>query len=187
MAAFTENAIKQSFLKLLEDRPYNQITVKDIVIDCGVNRNTFYYHFQDIPSLLENVVRDECDEIIRKYPSPESMEDCLMAVLEFANSHKRVIYHIYRSVDRSILETYLWKLCEYVVTTYMNTVLMDYSISKSDRVMVIRYYKCVCYGGVMDYLERGTMEEDAVYLFRRLCRIKQGEIEEFLQKIEKSQ
>ena len=26
--------------------------VRDIVEDCGINRNSFYYHFQDIPSLL---------------------------------------------------------------------------------------------------------------------------------------
>jgi len=43
-------AIKASFLKLLNQRPLREITVKDIVQDCGVNRNSFYYHFQDIPA-----------------------------------------------------------------------------------------------------------------------------------------
>ena len=47
MPNFTQNAIKASFLKLLGQRPLNQITVKDIVEDCGVNRNSFYYHFDN--------------------------------------------------------------------------------------------------------------------------------------------
>ena len=51
MSAYTKQAIKNSFLKLLNDRPLNQVTVKAIVEDCGINRNTFYYHFTDIPSL----------------------------------------------------------------------------------------------------------------------------------------
>ena len=56
MPNFTRNAIKASFLKLLSQRPLNQITVKDIVEDCGVNRNSFYYHFEDLPALLEEIV-----------------------------------------------------------------------------------------------------------------------------------
>ena len=53
MPNFTRRAIKESFLKLLNQRPLNQITVKDIVEDCGINRNSFYYHFEDLPALLE--------------------------------------------------------------------------------------------------------------------------------------
>jgi hypothetical protein len=46
MPPFAKREIKNSFIKLLTERPISQITVKDIVEDCGVNRNSFYYHFQ---------------------------------------------------------------------------------------------------------------------------------------------
>ena len=59
MASFTRKAIMASFVKLLEERPLSKVTVKDIVEDCGINRNTFYYHFEDIPSLIEAIVREE--------------------------------------------------------------------------------------------------------------------------------
>ena len=52
MADFTKKAIKESLRKLLEERPLSRITVKDIAATCGINRNTFYYHYQDIPMLL---------------------------------------------------------------------------------------------------------------------------------------
>ena len=45
MANFTKKAIKDTFISLLKTKPFNQITVKDIVDECGVNRNTFYYHY----------------------------------------------------------------------------------------------------------------------------------------------
>ena len=47
MAGFAKKAIRDSFIKLLNERPLSQITVRDIVDACGVNRNTFYYYFQD--------------------------------------------------------------------------------------------------------------------------------------------
>ena len=49
----TKHEIIVAFWQLLEKKPYNKITVQDIVDHCHVNRNTFYYHFQDIPSLTE--------------------------------------------------------------------------------------------------------------------------------------
>ena len=48
MSAYTKQAIKKSFLKLLNERPLSQVTVKAIVEDCGINRKSFYYHDQDI-------------------------------------------------------------------------------------------------------------------------------------------
>ena len=55
MTAPAREALKASFLRQLEERPLREITVKDIVQGCGVNRNTFYYHFKDIPALLETL------------------------------------------------------------------------------------------------------------------------------------
>ena len=69
MSNFTKNAIKASFLKLLNERPLSKITIKDIVTDCGINRNSFYYHYQDIPSLIEEVIKEETDNIISQYPT----------------------------------------------------------------------------------------------------------------------
>ena len=40
MASFTKKAIRDSFVKLLNEKPLSQITIRDIVDDCGVNRNT---------------------------------------------------------------------------------------------------------------------------------------------------
>ena len=65
MANFTKKAIREAFIQLLEERPLSQITVKDIVDRCGVNRNTFYYYYQDIPQLLETIVSQDVDRIIQ--------------------------------------------------------------------------------------------------------------------------
>ena len=60
----TEEAIIESFWQLLEEKPFNKITVQNIVERCEVNRNTFYYHFQDIPTLAQQSVKRWVDEVI---------------------------------------------------------------------------------------------------------------------------
>ena len=69
VTSLTKRAIRASFLKLLNERPLNKITVKDIVEDCGINRNSFYYHYPDIPALAEEIVRDEAARIVQEYPT----------------------------------------------------------------------------------------------------------------------
>ena len=48
MSLTTKRALAESLKKLLSKKNLDKITVKDIVTDCGVNRQTFYYHFHDI-------------------------------------------------------------------------------------------------------------------------------------------
>ena len=93
MANFTEREIKRSFIKLLNEKPLSKISVRDIVEDCGINRNSFYYHFQDIPALLEEIVSEQSAAIIQKYPQPDSLEECFRAAFEFALSNKRAAYN----------------------------------------------------------------------------------------------
>ena len=37
---------------LLEQKPLHNIAVNDIAERCGVTRQTFYYHFEDVYDLL---------------------------------------------------------------------------------------------------------------------------------------
>ena len=94
MAAFTKTAIRNSFIKLLNERPISQITIRDIVDDCGVNRNTFYYYFQDLPQLVETIVNEEADRMIREHPSIDSIEDCLHAIIGFAMENRKDVLNI---------------------------------------------------------------------------------------------
>ena len=93
MANFTQKAIKETFISLLEEHPLSDITVKNIVETCGINRNSFYYHYQDIPALIEEIVKEQAEAIIQKYPSVSSIVECFDALIEFASARKRAIMH----------------------------------------------------------------------------------------------
>lgn len=181
MANFTKNAIKQAFIKLLEEKPYNDITVKDIVGECGINRNSFYYHFQDIPTLTEEIIIESVDDIINRYQSFSSFEECILVAVEFAESNRRALLHIYRSVDRGVYERYLWKTCDYAVRKYCETAFNDGYISETDKTIILQYYKCECFGQIMSWMESG-MKDDIRTSLHRLCVLKQGQTEDMIQR-----
>ena len=47
MAVATKRLLADTLIELLAKRPLDKITVKELVATCHVNRQTFYYHFQD--------------------------------------------------------------------------------------------------------------------------------------------
>ena len=74
MANFTKREIKKTFAELLNQKPLSKISVKDIVDRCGVSRNTFYYYFEDIPTLLNSIVADQADELIKNHSTYLAMD-----------------------------------------------------------------------------------------------------------------
>ncbi len=104
MSAAAREAIKASFLKLLEERPLREITVKDIVRDCGVNRNSFYYHFKGIPEMLVEIVMEYSARIIAEQGPTPTLAGCLEAAAGFALEHRQAMLHINQSAHRELFE-----------------------------------------------------------------------------------
>lgn len=106
MPSFTKKAIMDSFLHLMEKKPLEKITVRDIVDDCGINRNTFYYYFQDIYAVLE----EYCDILIKKIPQNGSIFDTVMALYQyldhFSTEHKRAAKSLAFSLGFEGLDRY---------------------------------------------------------------------------------
>lgn len=181
MPPFAKREIKNSFIKLLAERPISQITVKDIVEDCGVNRNSFYYHFQDIPSLLEEIIVEMTAKVIENLPEESTFEEKVTAALQEINLNKRMIYHIYGSSNREFYEKQLMKICEHVTRTYIRSREYSERVDSKDLEFVISYLKCELFGQLIDWLNH-DMSYDIVEHSRILCRMFAGSMRMVCQK-----
>ena len=181
MPPFAKREIKNSFIKLLTERPISQITVKDIVEDWGVNRNSFYYHFQDIPSLLEEIIVEMTAKVIENLPEESTFEEKVTAALQEINLNKRMIYHIYGSSNREFYEKQLMKICEHVTRTYIRSREYSERVDSKDLEFVISYLKCELFGQLIDWLNH-DMSYDIVEHSRILCRMFAGSMRMVCQK-----
>lgn len=163
----TKTAIIETFWQLLEEGPYNKITVKDIVDRCQINRNTFYYHFHDIPELLEYTIKKDADLIIQTYSQFGSPFDCLAPLAEHCLQKKKALLHIYRSAQRETFVVQLERICLYVITQYIETVTAGLTLPPEDKKLLIRFYKCTLVGIFLDWLENG-MGYDLLKAFERI-------------------
>lgn len=107
MPRFTKQALIDSFIELLNEKPFEKITVTDITDGCGVSRNTFYYYFEDIYALLDKLYSDEAMKLMNKAEASETWAEAFMRATAFARENRKAVYHIYKSVDHIRLEKYL--------------------------------------------------------------------------------
>ena len=75
----TKILMAETLKKMIKDRPFSKITVQDIVGACNINRNTFYYHFENTYDLLSFTYSREVQNILdsfhqSKAPLPQAMD-----------------------------------------------------------------------------------------------------------------
>lgn len=70
----TEEKIKKALFSLLRIRRYNDITIKEICYEAGINRSSFYAHYQDINDLMIKTEQDLSKNIIQIF-NPQKIWD----------------------------------------------------------------------------------------------------------------
>lgn len=77
----TKRRIQESFMRLLQDKPFESITVGDIANMAEINRGTFYLHYIDKFDLLDQIeqqmfedIGNHIDELQSNYPSTRTID-----------------------------------------------------------------------------------------------------------------
>jgi len=103
MTEMTKLILSKSLKKLLSKKPLNKITVKDIVSDCKLTRQTFYYHFQDIFELLDWTYKNEIGHILED-ANNSSWDIVIKGILSYIKDNKSMFTYTIQSVGREHFE-----------------------------------------------------------------------------------
>ena len=106
MAQYTRKAIRQAFLEMLREMPFDKITVSALVNRCEISSNTFYYHYHDIFDLLFSWMSDELAPLLSA--DENSWKERLTALLERMQANPEVVYHLSSSTLRERMERYIF-------------------------------------------------------------------------------
>lgn len=150
----TKELLTDTFWELLEEKPYSKITVNDIVNRCDVNRNTFYYHFQDIPSLVVTSVEKWTDYIIKEYATSKKPVNCLVYMAQECTKRKKALLHLFHSVEKERLLSNMNGIAYHIICTYANEMKEKRNIPEKDKETLIQCYKCFFVGSFLEWLER---------------------------------
>ena len=78
----TKRLLREGLLSLLKEKPLSRITVTDLCQASGVNRATFYNHYETVPMILRDILREYAEKIEQTFRSEMSAGHSEEAALE---------------------------------------------------------------------------------------------------------
>lgn len=172
---YTKKIIREEFIKILNERPLNKITVKDIASACDINRNTFYYYYTDKYAILSEIFQIELQIVIDEYNDTLSWEESFIVATKFSLQNKTAIYHVYNSMQKEELEDYLFNVSGNIMSRYVEKVSDGISASSEDKKLIASFYQCALTEMVLRWIASG-MKEDPETIIRRIWRLFDGHI-----------
>ncbi|MCC8047607.1 MAG: TetR/AcrR family transcriptional regulator C-terminal domain-containing protein [Oscillospiraceae bacterium] len=168
---FTKQCIAQALMELLEEKSIEKITVTEIVEKCGVNRQTFYYHFADIYALLEWSFSKTLTELPECHSLAEDdWEGTLRALLQWLNEHRSTVLHGYSAADRAYYVRILQKVTSPKVMAWLEESPLAPQVPDEKKQFVCRTFSHVIINYIVEWIEEGMPEhsdtlDDCITLF----------------------
>lgn len=151
----TRTAIQQAFLQLARENPADKITVTDIVTRAGINRNSFYYYFEDLPGMIEITVQELFERTILQN-RPQTFQECVDVLADIMSQNRSACMHLFRSRSRIDLQLYYHRVCGFVVRTFLESVeYLGKFHTPEQKEAIAQYYKCLLLGLMTEWMAGG--------------------------------
>ena len=171
----TKRALEQSLKNLLLKKPLNKITITDITEDCGINRMTFYYHFQDIYDLVEWACYEDAKKALENKKTHDTWQQGLTQLLYAVRDNKPFIINVYNCVDKGQVEKYLKPLTDDLLLGVVEEESINVNVREEDKRFIAQVYS-YCFVGIMLDWIKDDMEEKPEDLVERLALVLDGDI-----------
>ena len=153
----TKRAIADSLKELTRSKTFDKISVKDITENCGINRQTFYYHFEDKFKLLEWIYENDLLEKPMAEVDfdnwPEKMEDVLTIMTSDKYFYINTISH-----TENYIQTYLLGQAQTLFEQAIDKLDEKGKVNDAERNYIARFFAYGICGTVIEWVLKG-MEE----------------------------
>lgn len=147
----TKIELANAFKELAKKKEMNKISITDLIKLCNVNRNTFYYHFEDIYELIIWMFNEEIKKIIDEADKTDA-RTFLNSIFTYVESNKHILNSAYNSFGieqfRKLLYPYFYSILNKVILVETHNV----SINEDFKNFVIVFYCDGISGSIVSYL-----------------------------------
>lgn len=91
LSLLTKKQLAAALRTAMSCRPFSKITVSELVNACGINRKTFYYHFEDIFDLLRWTLEVDETELIQEMYSTGNYQKCVEYLIDYIEKNRYLI------------------------------------------------------------------------------------------------
>lgn len=151
----TKKTLAASLKKAMGKKPLSKITVSEIIGDCGVNRKTFYYHFEDIYGLLKWMVEQEAVEVVKQFYLMVDFDDAIQFVIDYVDANKHILNCAYDSMGRDVMKRFFYADFIGILRTIVDGTEKELSMSVTEdfKIFLCNLYAEALAGILIDWFQ----------------------------------
>lgn len=154
----TKRALADALKQVCREKPFDKISISNITSVWGLNRQTFYYHFQDKYELLswiyynENFAKIADDITLLNWSQKicELLENMMEEKLFYMNTIKE---------QEHTFESYLFEMVKALLCEAILKLDEEKKLTKEDRDFDAEFYAYGICGIILDWAEKGMKTE----------------------------
>lgn len=151
----TKKSLAESLKKAMQKKTFSKITVSEIIADCGVNRKTFYYHFEDIYALLKWMLEEEAIEVVKNFDLLIDYDEAISFVMDYVESNNHILNCAYDSIGREEMKRFFYSDFISLVESIIDQTeeKMGIFLDEKYKIFVSNFYTEALSGMLIDWLK----------------------------------
>jgi AcrR family transcriptional regulator len=149
---------------MMQTMDLDHITIEELTRRAGVTRNTFYYHFDDIYSLLKWIYDQEVVTNLRAHAQLDEWQTAYRVLLDYIDDNRAFCIASFHSVGRDLLEKLLYSVSEEMVMRVVSGV--DPDLPEQITHDITEFYGLAIVAQVVKWLMDGLTESKDTIIAR---------------------
>lgn len=117
----TKRMLARSLWRAVVSKPIDKVTVSEIVEDSGVNRKTFYYHFDGVPSLLEWMLTDEAVDVVKQFTLPQDFGPAMEFSLRYIEKNRVLLRNAFSALGTEKMRRMFYQDFRHLVEAFFDS------------------------------------------------------------------
>ena len=169
----TKKAIAYGLKELTKKKSFDKITIQDITESCGLNRQTFYYHFQDKYELADWIYYNEAITIIIDDLTYENWDVKVCQMLTLMKSEHYFYENTLKLSTENGFREYLFRIASELFRNIIGMIGIDKSFREDEVKFISEFYAFGIVGEIISWAQHG-MKETPEYITAQLKTVSNG-------------
>ncbi|MGV8980068.1 dihydroxyacetone kinase transcriptional activator DhaS [Clostridium sp.] len=154
----TKKALALSIKKLMETIPLAKLSIHEIVDNCGINRQTFYYHFKDKFDLVNWIYYTEAIENIDDSIKYGHWTDEMYKTLVYFMENKSFYINALNTPGQNAFDGFLFEKTYDLIMGVINDISTGIKVSDTDKNFIADFYTYAFVGITVQWIKNNMKE-----------------------------
>ena len=158
----TKQALAAALKELMAQKPIDKITIHDITERCGIRRQNFYYHFEDVYDLMRWMFQEEAVSLLRQHEGTLLWQEGLLQLFRYIEDNRAVCLCALRSVGRDHLKRFFETDIHNIIHRTVEQIGREIGAIRGESncadIELITHFYVVSFSGVLESWLLGEIE-----------------------------